>query len=363
MRIAAVSAAGAAALLCLPQVATAQVAAPGEWRLTEENDFFNKFTEQTDRYYTQGIRIEHLSPPRSQDADFVPGITVSDLCALLCGHGDAPIAVNTGYAFGQNIYTPANISIAAPQPFDRPWAGLLYGTRVARIRYVDESLAAQREDRLELTLGVVGPASLAKQVQTEWHKIIGVGLPKGWNNQLRNEPVVQLRYESAFRWPREEGGIADVIPRVRANLGNALVSMEAEVTARIGWNLSGFGAGAIQGTIPMAPSRSASSMAGNPSALAGRKFLSSANLFVRGGIKAVARNMFLDGNTFASNDIRINRTLFVPEVAAGIEANLVGNFWLSYQFVHRGSEFESRLGGKAPAQQFGSVTLAFTTGL
>lgn len=344
--------------LLLPGEAQAQV--PGEVRIYAENDFFNPFTEQTDRYYTQGLRVEWLRPEEKSDAHFLPGITHADWCSLVCGNGFREGNVNTGHAIGQNMYTPEDISIAAPQPNDRPWAGLLYGSRIARISYLERSLKAQRQDRIEVTLGVVGPASLAGVTQIEFHRLIGADRPNGWDNQLRNEPVLQLRYDTALRWPRKEGGNADIIPRARANLGNALISLEADVTMRIGRNLSGFGAQAIPP--PASPPPAPETMTGRTHALMGRRWPASFNLFLRGGIKAVAHNITLDGNSFARNDIRIDRTPFVPEIAAGFEVNLIGNFWLTYQFIHRGSEFRRRNGRAAPAQEFGSLTFAWTLG-
>ena len=348
----------AAALLAGLLPAGARAQAPGEVRIYDENDsWFNPFPSRTDRYYTQGLRVEWLRPERKSDAHFLPGITHADWCSLVCGAGARSGHVNTGFAIGQNMYTPEDISIAAPQPNDRPWAGMLYASRIARISYEEERLKAQRQDRIEVSLGIVGPASLAGDTQILFHQLTGGGRPNGWRNQLRNEPILQMRYETALRWPRTEGGHADIIPRVRANLGNALVSLEADLTGRIGWNLSGFG---VQAPQPFAPV--AAAMTGEANALASGKWLASGNLFLRAGIRAVAHNITLDGNTFADNDIRIRRKPFVPEIGIGFEVNLVGNFWLTYQFVHRGSEFERRNGRDAPAQEFGSVTIAWTFG-
>lgn len=344
-------AAGALAWLLPAGAALAQ--APGEVRFYEENDFFNPFTEQTDRYYTQGLSVEWLQPSRRADANFLPEISHAAWCSLVCGKGWRQGSVNTGYAIGQAIYTPREIRIARPQPDDRPWAGLLYGSRIARISYAEPKLGAERQDRIELSLGVVGPAALARQAQSGWHHIIGADQPRGWANQLRNEPVLQLRYETALRW-QDRGGHADIIPRLSANLGNALVSLEAEVTGRIGWNLAGFGVPLIR-SAPMSPA-----LREPPNQLTSSRWLASGNLFARAGIKAVAHNIFLDGNTFASNDIRVSRTPFVPEFAIGAELNLVGNFWVTAQFVHRGSEFEDSAGRKAPGQDFGAITLAVT---
>lgn len=335
--------------------AAAQV--PGEFRFYEENDSINPFGEGTDRYYTQGLRLEWLSPSSKADKEFLPGISHEDWCSLICGDGAGQGSVNTGYAVGQNMYTPAIITVAAPQPYDRPWGGMLYGSRIARISYDEPSLGARRQDRIEASLGIVGPASLAREAQILWHSIVGAPRPNGWDNQLSSEPILQLRYETALRWPKKEGGNFDFIPRVRANLGNALTSLEADVTARIGWNLSGFGVQPIG-----APFIEDSGMEGDANARRRPTWLASGNLFLRAGFRAVARNIFLDGNTFGENDIRIDRTPFVPEIAVGAELNLVGNFWVTAQYIHRGSEFETWRGRKAPAQEFAAITLALTIG-
>jgi lipid A 3-O-deacylase len=347
----------AAALMLPAAAATAQqYEVPGELRIYEENDWFNPFTEQTDRFYTQGLRVEWLSHSSKRDSNFLPGISHADWC-LLCGAGAASGAVNTGYAGGQNLYTPQIITIAEPQPNDRPWAGYIYGSRIARITFDEPVLKAKRQDRIEVSLGIVGPASLAKQTQILWHKLIDSPHPEGWDNQLRNEPVVQLRYESALRWPSEGGDNADIIPRVRGNLGNGLTSLEAELTGRIGRNLSGFGALIIPTPTTLAAPLAIRAPEAAPSR---SKWLSSFNVFGRAGIKAVAHNIFLDGNIFADNDLRIRRKPFVTEFALGAEANVVGNFWVTAQFIRRGSEFESRSGRDAPAQHFGAISAAWT---
>lgn len=313
-----------------------------EIRFFVENDFFDRFGSHTDRYYTNGLRLELSRVRRSADSDFLPGISHRAWCNLLCTNHDGKIVVTSGFAFGQNMYTPEDITNPAPQPFDRPWAGLLYGSRTARIVYKAESLGAQKEDRLELLAGVVGPAALAGETQIAFHDLIGADRPNGWANQLRNEPVLWLRYQTALRWPQEnDRANADVIPRVRANLGNAMASVEAEVIGRIGKNLSGFG------------------VSENPSLfrLPRSRFFHSFNFFGRAGFRLVAHNIFLDGNMFAANDIRIKRKAFVPEFALGTEWNLVDDLWFTFEHIWRGGEFES-LGREAPVHQFGAITLS-----
>ena len=355
------SVAVAAVLASLP-LATAGKAQEqrGEFRVYSENDRYNWFTDHTDRFYTQGLRVEWLYNSGDSGRQFLPGISHGDWCSLLCGDGhiDQLGNVNTGFAIGQNMYTPGDITIAAPQLDDRPWAGLLYGSRIARIRYHDATFGAAREDRVEVSLGVVGPASLAGATQTWWHDdIINADHPEGWHNQLRNEPVVQLRYESALRLEIARDN-ADMIPRVRVNLGNALASIEGELTARIGVGLTGFG---VTTAAPSVPPPIA--LAEQQSAFSANGWRPRFNVFARAGVKAVAHNITLDGNSFRDNDILVERKPFVPEIAAGVEVNPFGAIWLTYQFVMRGSEFETSGGRDSPVQEFGSITFSVRPGI
>ena len=356
MRTSRITIAAAAALLSvLP--ATEARADLREFRVYLENDsWFNPPGYRTDQYYTQGMKFEQFHGPRDGDMEFLPGITHADWCSLLCGKGEKRAGFESGHAVGQNMYTPEDISVAAPQPNDRPWAGYLYASRIARVVYDDATLGAERQDRIEVSLGVVGPASLAGETQTAFHDIIGSDLPRGWHNQLRNEPVLQLGYDTAVRWPINQDN-ADIIPRLRANFGNAVTSLEGEATLRLGWKLRGFGTGTIAPTPP--PPVFAMIQAANRRA--GAPWRPRAHIFLRGAIKAVAHNVTLDGNSFADNDILIRRKPIVPEVAGGLELKLNGNWGMSYQLIRRGSEFRRLNGPDAKPQLFGAFTVFKST--
>ncbi|MGE3628225.1 MAG: lipid A-modifier LpxR family protein [Hyphomicrobiales bacterium] len=159
-----------------PAAAQMRPQLPGEFRIYEENDYFNFVTEQTDVYYTQGARVENLYASDESATHLLPGIPFDALC-LACGRNLGNRAVNTGWAIGQNIYTPRDIEIAAPQPYDRPWAGLLYVSRVARFTFHDPTTGRGRQDRVEVSVGMVGSAALAGPAQTRWHEIIGSPRP------------------------------------------------------------------------------------------------------------------------------------------------------------------------------------------
>src|SRR5882672_10278625 len=76
-----------------------------------ENDVFNRFGT-TDRDYTNGIRIGWLSPALPELPD---GLT--RLITFPTFFGETPatsVTRRVGISFGQNLYTPADTTTAAP---------------------------------------------------------------------------------------------------------------------------------------------------------------------------------------------------------------------------------------------------------
>ncbi len=68
-----------------------------------------------------------------------------------------------GYALAQEMFMPENISTREPDGNDRPYAGWLYGA--LSVHALNPEIG--RIDSIELSAGVIGPASLASQTQTE----------------------------------------------------------------------------------------------------------------------------------------------------------------------------------------------------
>lgn len=332
----------------------------GQLRVTEENDM-RLLGGNGDRYYTQGLRIEHSVDGVESDEQFFGRTTHADWCDLICARDRDPSTVTyaAGSAIGQNIYTPDNLAVITNQPTDRPYAAVLYASRFASASYPTKLARVSRQDRIEVLLGIVGPAAQGEFAQNFVHDLRGFDRANGWRNQLRNEPVGQVQVSRAWRWqPTGRHGI-DATTRGAANAGNMLVSGELQGMVRAGINLEGFGVRSI-GESPLAPppTPGAAALAGAAPTDRHRARRLGVHLFARGTARLVAHNLFLDGNTFAANDIRIRRTPFVPEWAVGGEVNLWGWVVASYQRIVRGSEFSST-SGDAPRQRFGSVSLAF----
>jgi len=143
------------------------------------------------------------------------------------------------FALSQIILTPEDISIAAPQPNDTPWAGIL-GASGTWSSYDNKRLGA-----MQLYLGCMGPCSQAEHVQKFVHEDLGFGeTPEGWANQLSNKTLVNLNYEYRHKlYVVEEAAYlpgrfaTDLALGSEAAVGNLTTRLNGEVEFRFGWGL------------------------------------------------------------------------------------------------------------------------------
>lgn len=297
----------------------------GTLSLVFENDLFY----DTDRNYTNGVRAAWLSGPEGTP----PWALRAARWFPLFPDGGT---VRTSYALGQNMYTPEDIALREPPLDDRPYAGWLYGS----IGLIAET--GRRLDQLELTLGVVGPASLAEQTQKLVHDITDSPEPRGWDTQLKNEPGLVLTYQRGWRGfvSRSISGFGfDATPHVGGALGNVFTYANAGVMLRFGQRLPlDYGPPRIQPSLP------------------GSGFFAPQEgfgwyLFAGVEGRAVARNIFLDGNTF--RDSRgVEKEPLVGDFQFGI-ALAWRNMRLGYTHVLRTREFETQ----NEADAFGALSL------
>ncbi len=292
-----------------------------------ENDIFYN----TDQNYTNGVRISWLS-----GLNDVPGFLreAAAKSPLFPEEGDARVE----FSIGQNMYTPADITLTTPSEDDRPYAGWLYGS----VGLISEN--GKRLHQLELQIGVVGPASLAESTQKFVHKYItDSDEPQGWSSQLPNEPTIQLNYLRSWRALAAIGGQgfgADLTPQVGLALGTVYDHIEAGVMLRLGRNLLlDYGPPRIQ-----------------PSPPGSGYFLSSPYLgfYVFGGAmgRAVGRNMFLDGTLFRDSR-SVDKEYFVADLTAGAAVTW-RDYRLAFTHVFRTPEYE----GQSGFHEYGSLTFS-----
>ncbi len=326
--------AAGALLLLSSGVAAAQTLPPPDPRgavsFVLENDSLKLVGRQTDRWYTSGVRLGWTSAEGGLPG---PLARVDEGLAGLLG----PANARWRFDFGQNFFTPVNKRLRDPDPRDRPYAGILYGT-IGLDRRTWGTL-----DRFELQLGAVGPASLGRATQSFVHRAIGEDVPRGWGRQLRNEPVFNLNAERIWRVPvvAETGvGGVDLLPAAGAQLGTVRVAASAGARVRFGQGLErDFGTPRIRPTIADAP------------APVGEGF----GWYLFGGVGgyAVGHDISLDGNVFRGGR-SVDRKPFVADLELGA-AVFWQNIRLSYTQVWRTEEFKRQ----NEFFTFGSVSLAF----
>jgi lipid A 3-O-deacylase len=319
------------AALCVggAQAANVPVTEKGTFGILVENDWFGN----ADHDYTNGIEITYTTSPQAtpdwliDTAHWLPFFTAT-------GKGD----VRTRYALGQNMFTPLDKTLTNPSPTDRPYAGFLYGT----VGLVGDS--GTHLDQLQFTLGVIGPMSLAGDAQNWVHGIIGDPKAKGWHYQLRNEPGLIIQYERSIKLipPKSLLGlIFDFEPHYGAAVGNVHDFANAGVMARLGFNLpDDYGPMRIDPSMP------------------GSNFFEPTGMFsayIFAGVdgRAIARNLFLDGNTFqSSRSVKKLNLVYDYDLGAAITFRRVR---LSYTYVIRSREYKTQ----PDVSKFGALALSF----
>jgi len=290
-----------------------------------ENDIFSN----RDSHYTSGARVSWIP-----ESDEVPG-WIQSLAHAVPWVPREGVMLH-GYSIGQNIYTPTDISLANPPEEERPYAGWLYGT--AGVAVAND----MRLDQVVLTVGIVGPASLAERTQKVVHKILDSDEPMGWDTQLRNEPGLMLSWQRNWRaWVQGTlaGNQLDITPHLGATLGNVYTYANSGITIRYGDNLP----------IDFGPPRIQPGITGTSSFVPRPGF----GWYLFAGIegRAIARNIFLDGNSFR-NSRSVDKKNFVGDVQFGAVV-VWERVRLSYTHVLRTHEFDTQ----EKSDSFGSITL------
>jgi len=297
--------------------------------MTLENDLFGKGTDQN---YTNGIRIGWFEPGRKP-----PGITerFDGFIPFL----DVNETTSVTYSLGHNLYTPDDIESKAQDPDDRPWAAFAYASM--GMVTLDESYL----DEYEITLGVVGPLALGEPIQKTVHDIIGSPEPNGWDNQLKNEPGLILSWQR--RWPVSlkkdfAGSYLSLAPHVGLTAGNIYTYANAGAAFKV----SSAGGRWADKPLMVQPS------------IPGTGFFPRAKriyweMFLAFEARAVARNIFLDGNTFRDSH-SVDRKPLVGDVSAGFTATW-RRLRLGYTLVYRTREFA----GQDEPALFGAVNIGY----
>ena len=279
--------------------------------LREENDSFIDSDDQ----YTQGLDLLYVGQPvKKLDNVIIMSWGIRNL-----------------------IYTPTDISESENQPDDRPWAGLF------SIFCEEWKYTSDYSRHVELMVGVLGEWSQSEGIQTLWHKWGGCTTPEGWDNQIPNEPFVNLvleyyvpLYSLGRDWRVDLTGIYG------GAIGTAFINAEIGVLFRAGWR------------IPKDYSHTLISPSVNANHF-------SVYLFSEVRARGVAHNAMLGGSLWQdgpSRDLEHVVEDLRTGIAIGVDRifNSKNNFRFSYSAMNRSEEYKKQ---KDPVD-FGAFFISLT---
>jgi lipid A 3-O-deacylase len=147
------------------------------FRIHYENDYFST----TDIYYTQGINTEYVNP--------AIGNYFTSKLLVRSGSKEAKF----GIALEHEGFTPTSISHPEILVGDRPFASCLF---LKTFSTVNDSARRARISS-SLSTGAIGPIAHGKEMQETIHRWINDDQPLGWENQIRNDLILnyELEYE------------------------------------------------------------------------------------------------------------------------------------------------------------------------
>lgn len=300
-----------------------------------ENDSF----AGTDRDYTNGTKFSWSTPFDELNRSSLPEWSFPFFAGLPFVGKDGTHAVSL--SFGQDMYTPEDTVSSAVIQDDRPYAGYLYLAAGFHTRH------AKRKDSWELRLGVVGPSSLAEKTQNLVHDMIGDDRAQGWDNQLKDEPAIDLICESQWRggsMPLGQQFGLELIPHLGGRIGTVNLYLNAGAEIRFGRNLpNDFGSCPIRAGCET-----------NSAFNDGAKRKSTFHFFISADGKAVAHDIFLDGNLYHDSH-SVDKEILVGELMGGFVWQIASMKW-TYSYIYRSKQFETQ----DENQTFGSLSLAWS---
>lgn len=270
------------------------------WELYRFNVFFeNDLFSTTDSQYSSGEKLGllyHVVNPLNP---------LYDLLYVNYGEYDAYVSMSVV----NQMYTPANLSDPNLILNDRPYAGWIY------FEYGVHKSSRENLRSLYMHIGMVGPASKTEEIQKTIHKMSGSTPPEGWDNQLKNELGLNLTYVNKWRFvPEPLGNVeSSFIPFVQLDLGNISTKVYTGLSARFGWNIpKDFGVSTVNagGEVGVLVLDECKNM---------RKDGWSFSFNLNGYGVGVARDIFLDGNTFKDSH-SVEKENFVGYLSLGFTA-------------------------------------------
>lgn len=319
----------------------------------------NDMVWDSDSNFSNGVSLQYYTKVYSSWDD-------SDAFALykwvgntIPGLNPQDSVVRYGHSIGQNMITPEDITNPNPPDGDLPYAGTLSYT--ANWQRFNEDNGAN----FQVTLGILGKASLAEQAQKFVHNDLEAGdPPEGWDTQRDSEPVFNTGYQYHMRlahfgtYDNQWAGQFEVAPAF--SLGNIYTAAELEAGFRFGWNMSkGF---AVMAAPPIRGFHHAMEIT-KPAHVSPH----SIDFFIGARGTALLYSVFYDGSFITSDDRDVERDDFIAAALLSINYHYYDRFAIRI-FLQESTDFidEDKLPTPRPGEEktaadlsYGSISLEY----
>lgn len=195
------------------------------WDLYQTNFYFENdlFRQGTDNQYSSGEKLGAIFTIDNSTYFFY------DWFQFTKGPSDKYLS----FSIANQIFTPEDLNETELIVDDRPYAGWTF------LELGIHQSSSTTLESFYIQIGAIGPRSYAENIQKAIHKLTDSTQPMGWDNQLKNELGVNLRY--IYKLRREHAFTDNFslagFPQVELDLGNVSTQATVAFAIKIGWNI------------------------------------------------------------------------------------------------------------------------------
>jgi hypothetical protein len=321
-------------LFSLSFISGSSLSADGEWELYHTKLYLeNDLLSSGDSQYTGGTKLTLLY--KIDNPDSLYNFLFVD---------DSKSYYFRSFAIGTQLYTPSDLEQTEPIYDDYSYAAWTY-LESGIHKSTNKELSS-----LVLKVGMVGTSAKGEAIQKAVHKWTGSQMPQGWKNQLYDELGINLGYMHKKRYVYGDAQAYSMvfIPAVGFDLGNISTQASVGLFSRIGYNvLKDFGITTISlGAESNIPAYEAQKMT------LYKHWSYSFNIALRAS--AVAKDIFVEGNSFKQSIVQHQRKNFVAYYGAGFSVRYKA-FILDFMQIHNTSRAKDIDG----SQSVGTLVLTY----
>jgi len=321
-------------ILLFSFLSTSLFADESNWQLYHAKVYIeNDLLSQSDSQYTGGTKIDLLYKIENPNDSLYSLLFVDDSKSYSF----------VSFAIGSQLYTPQDLS--KKEPIYDDWS-------YAAWTYIEAGIHKSTADSLSslvVKLGMVGPSAQGEAIQKSIHKWTGSEIPEGWQNQLYDEVGLNLgyMYKRRYAYDFDDGYSLALIPALSVDLGNIYTAASAGAFMRFGYKIpKDFGAT----TISVGAESDIPAYEEHKKKYKGWSY--SFNIALRAC--AVAKDIFVEGNTFKTSIVTHERENFVAYYGGGFSVRY-DSFIVDFMQIHN----TPRAKDLHESQTVGSVIISY----